>query len=167
MISSLDREARFSIIGFNYESSPWRTRLVKASPYNVEEARGFISRLSAGGGTNMHAALIDAVELCNSERDSPNVPCLILFMTDGTPTVGVTEEPRIHTDVTKARAQGEAEIAINIIGFGAGISHSFLLRGFKYYELLTYCVDFVLNMRVFTSDSLPPEPGGILECLTD
>ena len=28
MISSLDREARFSIIGFNYESSPWRTRLV-------------------------------------------------------------------------------------------------------------------------------------------
>ena len=63
MISSLDREARFSIIGFNYDSSPWRTRLVKASPYNVEEARGFISRLSAGGGTNMHAALIDAVEV--------------------------------------------------------------------------------------------------------
>ena len=63
MISSLDREARFSILGFNYATSPWRTRLVKASPYNVEEARGFISRLSAGGGTNMHAALIDAVEV--------------------------------------------------------------------------------------------------------
>merc|ERR1712048_1325658 len=39
-----------------------------------------------------------------------------------------TEEPRIHTGVTKARQQGEAEIAINIIGFGAGISHSFLSR---------------------------------------
>jgi uncharacterized protein YegL len=128
MISSLDREARFSIIGFNYESSPWRTRLVKASPYNVEEARGFISRLSAGGGTNMHSALVDAVELCNSERDSPNVPCMIMFMTDGTPTVGVVEEPRILTDVTRARSNGEASIAINIIGFGAGISHSFLSR---------------------------------------
>ena len=75
MISSLDREARFSIIGFNYESSPWRTRLVKASPYNVEEARGFISRLSAGGGTNMHAALIDAVEVIskkNFKKIQPN-----------------------------------------------------------------------------------------------
>merc|ERR1719454_1977090 len=128
VISSLDREAKFSIVSFNYATQPWRTRLVKASPYNVEEARGFISRISAGGGTNMHAALIDAVELCNSERDSPNVPCLVLFMTDGTPTVGVTEEPRIHTDVTKARSNGEASIAINIIGFGAGISHSFLSR---------------------------------------
>ena len=55
-------------------------------------------------------------------------------MTDGTPTVGVTEEPRIHTDVTKARQQGEAEIAINIIGFGAGISHSFLLRIFNFFS---------------------------------
>ena len=51
---------------------------------------------------------------------------MILFMTDGTPTVGVTEEPRILTDVTRARSNGEASIAINIIGFGAGISHSFL-----------------------------------------
>ena len=76
----------------------------------------------------MHSALVDAVELCNSERDSPNVPCMIMFMTDGTPTVGVVEEPRILTDVTRARSNGEASIAINIIGFGAGISHSFLSR---------------------------------------
>ena len=57
-------------------------------------------------------------------------------MTDGTPTVGVTEEPRIHTDVTKARQQGEAEIAINIIGFGAGISHSFLSRIFNLFLII-------------------------------
>ena len=93
MISSLDREAKFSILAFNYATQvksegrilqkysplfylfqnfflknylsiqPWRNRLVKASPYNVEEARGFISRISAGGGTNMHAALLDAIEV--------------------------------------------------------------------------------------------------------
>ena len=59
---------------------------------------------------------------------------MILFMTDGTPTVGVTEEPRILTDVTRARSNGEASIAINIIGFGAGISHSFLPRILNYFK---------------------------------
>jgi uncharacterized protein YegL len=128
MISSLNRDAKFSIVGFNYASQPWRPKLVKANPFNIEEARGFISRLSAGGGTNMHAAILDAIELCNSERDSSNIPCVILFMTDGTPTVGVIEDARILTEVTKSRESGLADIAINIIGFGAGISYSFLSR---------------------------------------
>ena len=61
---------------------------------------------------------------------------MILFMTDGTPTVGVTEEPRILTDVTRARSNGEASIAINIIGFGAGISHSFLPRILNHFKII-------------------------------
>ena len=75
----------------------------------------------------MHAALLDAIELCNSESSS-TVPCMIMFMTDGTATVGVTEESRILADVTKSRQQGKANIALNVIGFGAGISYSFLSR---------------------------------------
>lgn len=127
MISSLDRNAKFSIVGFNYATNAWRNKLVRATNYNIEEARSFISRISAGGGTNMHAALLDAIELCNSESSS-TVPCMIMFMTDGTATVGVTEESRILADVTKSRQQGKANIALNVIGFGAGISYSFLSR---------------------------------------
>ena len=49
-------------------------------------------------------------------------------MTDGTPTVGVTEDSRILNDITKSRSGGKANVAINVIGFGAGISYSFLSR---------------------------------------
>ena len=68
------------------------------------------------------------LKLCNSERGSSAIPCMILFMTDGTPTVGVTEDSRILNDITKSRSGGKANVAINVIGFGAGISYSFLSR---------------------------------------
>ena len=62
-------------------------------------------------------------------------------MTDGTPTVCVTEEPRILTDITRARANGEASIAINIIGCGAGISYSFLSWVTNFFTLWSFFFD--------------------------
>ncbi|MBC7232903.1 MAG: VWA domain-containing protein [Chloroflexi bacterium] len=107
VLDHLQEEDRFNIIAFNTSISKYATNLRPAS--ERDEARRFVRRLSAGGGTNIHRALLEAMD-SNSER-----PLFIIFLTDGLPTAGVTDLERILTDVNRVATKN-----IRLFSFGVG-----------------------------------------------
>jgi len=107
VLDHLQEEDRFNIIAFNTSISKYATSLRPAS--ERDEARRFVRRLSAGGGTNIHRALLEAMDL-HSER-----PLFILFLTDGLPTAGVTDLERILADVNRVATKN-----IRLFSFGVG-----------------------------------------------
>lgn len=63
-----------------------------------EEAFAFIDNIEGRGGTNINDALLTAL----AEDPDPNRPRIIVFLTDGQPTAGITNAARILENVAKA-----------------------------------------------------------------
>ncbi len=90
-LSSLNPKDRFGIITFNDVVEPFSPKLLPASKENVGRAKEFVKKLSANGGTDIHDALISALEMTAADSR----PTMLLFLTDGLPTVGVTDVEEI------------------------------------------------------------------------
>ncbi|MDW7992567.1 MAG: VWA domain-containing protein [Anaerolineae bacterium] len=73
----------------------WARGLRPAS--EAPEARQWVERLEATGGTNIHDALLEALAQADRER-----PTVLIFLTDGQPTEGVVEIDRILEAVRRA-----------------------------------------------------------------
>ncbi|XP_030227028.1 inter-alpha-trypsin inhibitor heavy chain H5 isoform X1 [Gadus morhua] len=94
------REAdHFNIITFSDKVHTWRKgRTVRATRHNVRDAKDFVRRIIAEGWTNINAALLSAAQLVNPRPSGPPGPAsssdrrvpLVIFLTDGEATVGVT-----------------------------------------------------------------------------
>lgn len=112
-VNNLDARDRFNIIAFSTEVRPWRSGLQPATRENVRDAEEFTAQFKAQGGTNIHESLRTALEMLN-QTDTLRLPVLI-FMTDGLPTVGETNNERILAmvkDLNRRRAR--------IFDFGVG-----------------------------------------------
>ena len=83
-----------------------------------EEALAFIDGIEARGGTNINKALLTALV----EKPDPNRPRIIVFLTDGCPTAGVTNESRILYNVAQAN-RNQSRIFV----FGVGRDVNFRL----------------------------------------
>jgi Ca-activated chloride channel family protein len=77
---------------------------------DAEEAWRFIDGLRAVGGTNIDLALVEALSLADGER-----PQIIIFLTDGLATEGVTDTDRIVANVSR-----QVEDNVRIFTFGVG-----------------------------------------------
>ncbi|MCG8406678.1 MAG: VIT and VWA domain-containing protein [Phycisphaerales bacterium] len=110
-ITNLDREDRFSVLTFATEVRSFRAGWSGADEETKSAARTFIDRLKAVGGTDINAALQKALSL-NPNRDADAQgaagdswrmnPYFIVFITDGEPTVGVTNPEAILKNVANA-----------------------------------------------------------------
>lgn len=76
-----------------------------------EDTVAFIEGIEAGGGTNINEALLRAV----SGEPDPNRPRIIVFLTDGCPTAGVTDPTQILDNVAQANSNQS-----RIFVFGVG-----------------------------------------------
>jgi Mg-chelatase subunit ChlD len=79
-IESLEPGTFFNIVPFAFDVNAWRDRIVERNETTLEEAKGFIGRLRAEGGTNLFGALEFAFE-------DPDVDT-IYVLSDGEPSVG-------------------------------------------------------------------------------
>ncbi len=110
-VDSLSERDRFNIISFSGEEHLMKGSLVQATRESKSEARAFIERLNAEGGTNINDALVAAMrQFQNSER-----PAMIVFVTDGKPTVGPTDIKQISKNVQEANRAG-----VRLFSFGVG-----------------------------------------------
>ncbi len=108
ILDHLNAEDRFNIVAF---STSVRTYAREPQPAaEGEEARRFIDDLRAVGGTNIDLALAEALTMATGER-----PQIIIFLTDGVPTEGVTESDRIIANVNR-----QAGDTVRIFTFGVG-----------------------------------------------
>jgi Ca-activated chloride channel family protein len=108
VLDHLHEEDRFNIVAFDTGVTAYAPGLRPA--YERREARRFVRRLSAGGGTNIHRALLEAIAIAKGER-----PQFIIFLTDGLPTAGVTSLEEIIADVDRAATDD-----MRLFTFGVG-----------------------------------------------
>ena len=108
VLEHLNEEDRFNVIAFSTGLQQYARELRPAS--EAEEAADWVRRLEAVGGTDINRALLEALAQADSER-----PTVLIFLTDGLPTEGVTEIEQILAN-TEAAAPGNARL----FPFGVG-----------------------------------------------
>ncbi len=92
-LRSLGPEDRFGIVPFATEPRPFRKTLAPANAETRSQAETFVSRLEARGGTAIDDALRTALGML-AGGDSTR-PRMVLFVTDGLPTIGEIDPERI------------------------------------------------------------------------
>ncbi|MGA2749409.1 MAG: VIT domain-containing protein [Verrucomicrobiota bacterium] len=97
-VESLNENDRFQVMRFSTDVEPLFDNLVEATRGNRDRAEKFVKELTARGGTAIDEALHAALALRPAKEDRPFV---VVFLTDGEPTVGVTDEDQIVANVKK------------------------------------------------------------------
>lgn len=101
----------FNIVAYDARVESFRPELERYSPESREEALAFVDGLYAGGGTNIYAALQEGLSMLKD----PNQPTYVLFLTDGRPTNGNTNETQIA-----ANARQINHVHARMMTFGVG-----------------------------------------------
>jgi Ca-activated chloride channel family protein len=119
-VQGLKPQDRFNIVAFSTTTDPFQAGLVEASGENIKAALAYIDKLEARGGTDINSALTQALSAKGSAaKGAEERPATILFMTDGRPTVGVTEPEEILKNVRQAN---KAETRIFVFGVGDDVN---------------------------------------------
>ncbi len=111
LLGTLSRDDRFRLLSFSSAVRSFDRVWSPARGGSLDEARRWVDRLVADGGTNIEAALEEAFRL-ESPRDRLPV---VLFLTDGLPSVGA-ETPDDLARIAETRA-GRARV------FAFGVGH--------------------------------------------
>ena len=102
---------RFNIISFAGEERLMESRMIMADEQGRKRGEVFAESLRPVGGTNINQALLAAIE----QFESSNRPKMLVFMTDGLPTVGVTNPEQIVGNAGRTRTLG-----LRLFTFGVG-----------------------------------------------
>lgn len=97
VVAGLDTGEAFNIIAYNDGVDAFASQALKKDSDTEQAARQFLARLRAEGGTNIHEALRQAL----AAPPTPQTLPLVLFLTDGLPTVGITSEVEIRKVATE------------------------------------------------------------------
>ncbi|HEV8427932.1 MAG TPA: VIT and VWA domain-containing protein [Pyrinomonadaceae bacterium] len=104
---------RFNIISFAGEEHLMEARLIAADEKGRARGEEFVKGLKPVGGTNINQSLLASLrQFSEADRERPK---MLVFMTDGLPTVDETNVPRIVDNVRKATIPG-----VRLFTFGVG-----------------------------------------------
>ena len=104
VLNNLREDDLFNIIVYDDRVESFRPELERYRSRSREEAERFVDNIREGGSTNIDSALKEALGMI---RDDSR-PSYILFLTDGLPTSGETQELKIadncrHANTRRAR----------------------------------------------------------------
>lgn len=132
-VGNLNDGDRFNLILFNTDITSFADRLNRGEEWfgderwhnsaalsstlidvkdSREKAIAFIDGIEGRGGTNINDALLTAL----AEKPDPNRPRIIVFLTDGRPTVGIRNPARILENVAKVN-QNSSRIFVFGVGY--------------------------------------------------
>jgi Ca-activated chloride channel family protein len=118
-VGSLNEGDRFGIITFSGDVRYFKKELVVRRKSVVEEANEFIDGLKAIGGTALNDAVLAALELTKKAESVP----MIIFLTDGNPTIG---EQNVETILKNARKANEKDVRLFVFGVGYDVNTKLL-----------------------------------------
>ncbi|HJS07683.1 MAG TPA: VIT domain-containing protein, partial [Pirellulales bacterium] len=111
VLNNLREGDTFNIIAYDSEVETWKPELQKFDEETRKSALGFVEGIYAGGSTNINGALTKALEQLK-DKSRPN---FVIFLTDGLPTVGETNEQKIA-----ANAKQHNNVKARLFVFGVG-----------------------------------------------
>jgi Ca-activated chloride channel family protein len=134
-LGTLRAQDRFRLITFSNRVTHFRETFVNATPENLRAAREFVSALVADGGTNIEGALEAALSAASPEDRLP----IVVFLTDGQPSVGERQPERL------AQNAGARLGRTRLFTFGVG------------HDVNTYLLDRLAQEGRGTADYVAPE----------
>lgn len=114
-IKSLNEDDRFNLINFSTDVYSLSEKLLKNNEKNRKKALHFIEKTEAVGGTNINEALLKALK----EKPDEKRPRMVVFLTDGKPTVGKTDVDTIIENVEEAN---EKRMRVFVFGVGYNVN---------------------------------------------
>lgn len=112
VVAGLEEGEAFNIIAYNEAVEFFAKQPVTRTEETVRAAQAYLKSITARGGTNIHDALLEALR----QRPMENVLPIVLFLTDGLPTVGQTSEVAIRNVAMRANPYER-----RIFSFGVGV----------------------------------------------
>jgi Ca-activated chloride channel family protein len=119
-VTHLEPNDRFNLVIFSDSLSVFREELAGATSRDEQEAVEFINDLEATGGTDLNSALLKALGMMESSDRQRTV----ILVTDGLPTVGVTDTPTILGNLAKAN---QTKTRVFTFGVGDDVDDQLLL----------------------------------------
>jgi Ca-activated chloride channel family protein len=111
VLDNLRENDLFNVIAYDTDVQSFRPELQRWNPTTHSEALAFVEGLFAGGSTNIDGALQTAFAMVGDS----SVPTYIVFLTDGLPTKGETNESKIAVNAKSNNRHGA-----RLISFGVG-----------------------------------------------
>jgi len=139
LLGTLRPSDRFRVITFSSDVRRYAPGWTDASGQHVRDAQQWVRALLAEGGTNIAGALGEAFAVAPAE----GALGVVVFLTDGMPTVGETDPERI------ANAAEQNRGAFRVFSFGIG------------YDVNTYVLDRLTERARGTTEYI--QPGGDIE----
>lgn len=131
-LNHLNPGDRFNVIAFSSGTRAYASGLRPAE--EASAAVRWLEGLSARGATDINRALLEAVNMMNDEG-----PGIMIFLTDGLPTEGVTDAEEILRDIERA-----APADLRLFSFGVG------------YDVDTYLLDSLAQGHHGTTSYVTP-----------
>ncbi|MEQ2296604.1 hypothetical protein AMECASPLE_026415, partial [Ameca splendens] len=122
ILNDLAEEDFFGLISFDSEIFHWKRELVQATAVNLKGAKEFARNIKDRGATNINAAVLEGARILNAHPRQGSASILIL-LTDGDPTSGVTNLEMIQSNVKQAIAD---KFPLYCLGFGFDVNFGFL-----------------------------------------
>jgi hypothetical protein len=135
-IKTLRENDRYNVVSFAGEEHLMEGGLIQADARGRQRGVEFVESLRANGGTNINGALLAALR----QFDLSERPKMIVFLTDGLPTVGETNAQRIIENARSQRREG-----VRLFTFGVG------------YDVNTVLLDKLAAENGGTSDYVEPK----------
>lgn len=120
-LESVHSTDRYSIVLFSNDATPFTSSLVPGDSSHVDADQRRVSSVGTLGGTNIDGALQEAFRQLNA-ADSARLP-MVVFITDGLPTVGVTDHAQI---IRRAQESNDREAPIHVVPIGLDADQTFL-----------------------------------------
>ena len=121
-LQNLNEGDRFEVIRFSTEAENLFGELKPVEKANVDKAQAFVQSLKPIGGTAIEDALKKALAL---RQGKPDRPYVVIFLTDGQPTIGETNEDKLVESVTRANV---ANTRVFSFGIGTDVNTHLLDR---------------------------------------
>jgi len=112
ILEGLEDGEAFNIIVYNAAVERFAAKPVIKTRQTVKAARAYLKNLKAQGGTNLHDALLEALR----QKPAKGMLPIVLFLTDGLPTIGQTSEVAIRNVAMKANRYDR-----RVFTFGVGV----------------------------------------------
>jgi len=148
-VKNLRAADRFNVVSFSGEEHLMAANLIAADDGGRARGLKFIQALQPTGGTNINDAVLAALK----QFDGQSRPKMIVFLTDGLPTVGETKVASIVGNVRDANARTSTTARNVLAGDARGIGEA---RGTV--RLFTFGVGYDVNTQLL--DKLAAENGG-------
>ncbi|MHA1944757.1 MAG: VWA domain-containing protein [Candidatus Hodarchaeales archaeon] len=122
IIDELHLEDNFGIVSFSDQMTLPKENLVsRSNTDDVNQMKSWVSDLNSGGSTDINGALLTGLDFFGiSEK-----PLLLILLTDGKPTSGVTDPTAIEDNFLTANT---AKASLFTLGFGNDVNFQLLGR---------------------------------------